>query len=94
MTAERHWFVRLTDIQAVVLRCTKCGATSGYPVQKWEGVPFGCSSSNCSGGRMAVNSHEYQTLESFRSSLVDAYRDAASLGFEVRLEFDGPPDIS
>jgi hypothetical protein len=90
MTAERRWFVRLTDIQAVVLRCTECGMISGYPVQKWQRVPCGCA--NCSESRMPENTPEHQTLERFRSEFVNAFRDAASLGFEVRLMFDGAPD--
>ena len=85
MSTDKRWSVKLSDIKTVLLKCSVCGAVSGYDPRKWNSVPRGCA--NCTDIRIADGSPEFAALLAFKDSLSKLMQGATQ--FEVRLEFNG-----
>ena len=89
MTSENHLLFGLEDILTIKFRCTKCGATRGYPTRHWKEVPHKCT--NCDHLLVHVGGLEEKALVNLGNAL-EALLKTEGLGCVIALEFNSPTD--
>ena len=92
MTFEKRMQFFLEDIQTLLLRCTKCGATVAHDLFKTPVPKYNCPTETCT--QTSVWDNEYHHLVQIITGL-NTYlhsKDSSPRAFDVAFELKDPPE--
>ena len=92
MTFEKRMWFLLEDIQTLLLRCTKCGATVAHDLFETPVPKYNCPTETCTQPSVWDNEHHHlvQIINGLNAYLHS--KDSSPRAFDVAFELKDPPD--